>query len=258
MNIINKEDIDFRKLIKLKCRANNESRLYHNDDELYKIYKGLLRNELRRKNKKIELLSDGANIDNVILPKDKIMSENILSGYSMDYVKGSLILFEFAKRSKNVNDFLRVIYEVSLTLRKIHNDPRNIVVGDLSFSNIIFDKEFNHYFVDFDSVKIDDIPSDTISFLMDDYTKIRGMYRFKVSKETDIFSLMLCTLHTIFGEEIDKISMYDYDLVAERVETLKNIRNIVIEMKKYNRYIPEVPYMDDIIKLPSKQRIKTK
>lgn len=256
MDIIRRDDIDFSKLQKLKCRANSESNLYSDEEILYKMFKGLTPIGLRRKERKIELLGEGQQIDNVIMPNSKVIDGNLMFGYGMDYIKDSLILFEFAKRNKNINDFLRLIYDVSLTLRKIHEDPRNIAVGDLSFSNIIFDKNYRHYFVDFDGCMIDDFPSEKISFLLADYTKVRGMYRFSVDKNTDIFSLMLCTLHTIFGEEIDKVSMYDYDFVSERVETLKNIREFVVEMKKHNNFIPEVPYMDEVIKVPSKKRIK--
>lgn len=258
MDIIRKADINFNNLKKLKCRANSESDLYTDGESLYKMFKRMTSEELRRKERKIELLADGDKIENIIFPERKIVNGNLISGYSMDYVKDSLILFEFAKKSKRINDFLRVIYDVSLTLRKIHNDPRNIVVGDLSFSNVIFDKDFNHYFVDFDGTMIGNIPSERISFLLNDYTVLRGLYRFSVDKNSDIFSLMLCTLHTIFGIEIDKISMYDYDFVAEKNETLRNMREYVIEMKKKNNYIPSVPYMDEIIKLPSKKKVKIK
>lgn len=250
--------MDFKRLYRLKCRANSESNLYYDGENLYKIFKGLVPWQLRRKEIKIEMLGDGAKIDNVILPESKIVNGSLISGYSMRYVKESLILFEFAKRGKNINDFLRIVYEVSLTLRKIHNDPRNIVVGDLSFSNIIFDKNFNHYFVDLDGCTIGDIPSERLCFLLWDYVRYRGMYRFDVDKNSDAFSLMLCTLHTIFGVGVDNISMYDYDFVSERVETLKNMRDFVIEMKKRNNFIPEVPYMDEVIKIPSKKKIRLK
>lgn len=258
MDIIRNEDINFNNLKKLKCRANSESNLYTDGAILYKIFKELTPRKLKRKERKIELLNGGEKIDNIILPESKIINGNLISGYSMDYIKDSLILYEFTKKSKNINDFLKIIYEVSLTLRKIHNDPRDIAVGDLSFSNIIFDKNLKHYFVDMDGAMIDNIPSERISFLLNDYTILRGMYRFSIDKNSDIFSLMLCTLHTIFSIEIDKISMYDYDFVAEKNETLRNMREYVIEMKKKNNYIPSVPYMDEIIKLPSKQRIKIK
>ena len=69
---------------------------------------------------------------------------------------------------------------------------------------------------------------------------------------------MLCTLHTIFGVEIDNVSMYDYDFISERVDTLRNMREFVIEIKKRNNFIPEVPYMDEVIKIYSKKKIRLK
>ena len=257
MEVIQKETIDFSDLHKISCRANSESNLYNDGEVLYKIFKKIPYRHLRRKKEKIELLSNGIELNNVVLPKDIIVSGSLLSGYTMDYKKEAIILFEFVKRSKNINEFLKLVYNVSQTLREIHNDPRNIVVGDMSFSNVIFDKNFEHYFVDFDSCMIDGIPSDRISFLLSDYTVTRRIYNFDINKNTDRLSLILCMLHTIFAEEIDEISMYDYDYVSERVETLKNMREIVLEIKKNKKHIPEVPYVDELIKTQNKKRVKT-
>lgn len=257
MEIIRERDIDFSNLKKLKCDVNSESRLYYDEDTIYKMFKNLSFKHLRRKQKKIELLSDGAVLNSVVMPNQQILKGFVLSGYTMDYINDSLPLFEFTRRSQNVYVFLQLVRRLSLSLKEIHNDPRNIIVGDLSFSNIIFDDDFKHYFVDFDSCMIDGISSDRICFLLSDYINKRGKYRIDINENTDRLSLILCTLYTIFLKQIDEISMYDFDMVADKVEMLKNMRNIVLEIKKYGKIIPDVPYLDEIIPITKiKKQIK--
>lgn len=256
MEILRQSDINFRGLKRLKCYGGSESRLFYDEDTIYKMYKTLSHKELNRKKTKIELLADGGILEDTVMPKEEILRKNILTGFTMERIKNSLPLFDFTTRSNNLHDFIQLVRRVSLSLRKIHDDPRNIVVGDLSFCNIIFDNNFKHYFVDFDSCMIDGIPSDRICFLFDNYIKRRSIYEINIDENTDRLSLILCTLYTIFLKQVDDISMYEFDLVSEKLEALKNMREFVVEMKKYEDVVPSVPYMDEVILAPSKKRIK--
>ena len=40
--------------------------------------------------------------------------------------------------------------------------------------------------------------------------------------------------------------MYEYDKKAEQIKTLKNIRSLVLDMRKTKK-IPTVPYLDELI-----------
>lgn len=259
MEIIREEDIDFIKLKRLYCKVNSESIIFYNKTKLYKMFKELSNWQLRRKKTKIELLHDGGELKDVVMPKEQIVNGIYLSGYTMDNIKNSIPIFDFTSRSKSINEFLNLIYRVSLSLRTIHNDPRNIVVGDLSFSNIIIDENMKHYFVDFDSCMIDKIPMDRIPAILDDYTKKRNIRLREINQDTDKFCLMLSTLYTIFRKDIDHVTMTEFDEKAERVNTLKNMREIVLDIKKNGNKIPNVPYIDEVIAkstLSTKKRIK--
>ena len=243
---IDLENIDLRKLHQINSKQHLESNLFHNQEHIYKIFKDLSIYQTMKKQRKIELLKDGENLENVIMPKDELFYQNEFIGYTMEYIKNSIPLFDFNKRSKDISLFLKILLIVSKSLEKIHQDPRNILVGDLNFDNIIIDKDFNPYFVDFDSCKIKGLENEAIPAILGSYLLNRNIIKVDTTKNTDKFSLLLCTLYMIFKKHIDVVSIYQYDQKSEKIETLKNIREFILEMKK-NEKVPEVPYLHEII-----------
>ena len=215
---------------------------------------------LLRKKVKLEALSDGEPLDSAILPNKIIMDNKLLSGYIMNYIKNATPIFCFFSKNKNINAFFKLMNDVSLSLRNIHNDPRNIVIGDLSISNIIFDENMKHYFVDFDSVMIGKLNEDRVPFALERYARRCGLNKYNIDRSTDRLCLILATLFVVFNKSIEEVSMREYDEVSERIETLKNMREIVLEMKKYNALIPNFPYLDELISpsvFQNKKKIKS-
>ena len=256
MGRIDLENIDLRKLQQINSKQHLESDLFHDKEFAYKIFKDLSIYQIIKKERKMELLQDGECLPNVVMPIDKLFYQNQFRGYTMEYVKNSIPLFDFNKRSKDIGLFLKTLLIVSQSLEKIHQDPRNILVGDLNFDNIIIDKDFNPYFVDFDSCKIKELENETIPAILGSYLLNRNIIKVETTKNTDKFSLLLCTLYMIFKKHIDTVSMYQYDKKTERIETLKNIREFVLEMKKFEK-VPEVPYLHEIISSSDIQSKKT-
>lgn len=255
MEIIREKDINFKALTRIHSKTNSESRLFHDGEVLYKMYKETPLRLLNRKKHKIELLNGEDRLDNVIFPDKIILKKQVMSGCCMPYIDNATIMFYFATQSSDINVFLQLVSQISHSLRKIHNDPRNIVVGDLSFSNIIFDENMNHYFIDFDSCMIDKIPSDMISFLFDYYLNERGINYADINQNTDKLCLILNTIYTIFCKDVDSLSMYEFDSKAEKVSALKNMREIVLEIKKYGN-IPTATYIDEFIPETHKKRVR--
>lgn len=254
MEIIRERDIDFHSLKKFKCKTNSESNLFYDDNFLYKIYRRSMLGVAERKEKKIKILNDGNKLDNVIIPDKMILRRNFMSGCGMDYINNATVLFDFSTKNRSIDDFFKMIFEISLSLRKIHNDPRNIVIGDLSFSNIIFDENMRHYFIDFDSCMVGKLQADMISFLLYDYNKERSYFGYNVDCNTDRLCLVLNTLYTIFHKNIDELTMDEFDEKAEKVMVLRGMRELVLEIKRKMK-IAEVPYIDEFI---PKKEIKVK
>lgn len=243
-------DINFEKVKRIKSNYNLESNIYHNDTTAYKIFKGLSREELEIKQRKIELLGDGAELPKVVMPQNEIFSDNYFWGYTMKYINGAIPLFDIKNRSQNINLYFKIITEISKSLETIHKDPRNVVVGDLNFDNIIIDPNFNSHFIDFDSCQIDGIPNETISRALMSYFQFKGIIPKTIDKNSDKLSLLLCTLSILFNGKTTDISMKQYDKRAEQISVLKNMRSTVLEMKK-SKNIPTVPYLHEMI--PSTQ-----
>lgn len=257
MDIIDINNIDFDELEMIYDVLSNESTLYYNNNFLYKFYDYLPRNILERKEKKLFLLNDGEKIPNVVIPSALIKNNDLLYGCIMKYIKNSKSLVQY----KNSNCFIMFLYEISLTLKKIHKDPRNIVVGDLHFNNILIDKKGQHHFIDFDSCMIDGISQDSIPNSLVRYAGVRDDFDFEISPETDRLCMLLSAINSLLDKNIDSFSMYEYDKKAEKIQTLKNMRSIVLKVKNNSGGIPDVPYLSDVISIndfPAMRTIRTK
>lgn len=246
MKRIDLGDINFGKLKKIDCECHLEAILYNDNNKAYKIYYKFPKYKLERKERKIELLHNGVILPHVVMPIDKLSQGQKFKGYTMKYISDSIPLYNIKERSCDYKRLFQVLTIISKTLRTIHRDPRNILVGDLNSHNIILDRSFNPYFIDFDSCKIDGLDNETIPAILGAYIENRNIQTFKTNKNSDKLSLLLLTLDTIFEKDIDDIRMYEYDKKAEQIKTLKNIRSLVLDMRKTKK-IPTVPYLDELI-----------
>lgn len=241
MEILDIRDIDFSRLKIVDNIFASESSLYFDDRLFYKLFDNL--SNISSKKEKLLLLNDGDNISNVVIPKILINNRDILYGCAMDNIINSLALVKYS----NSDIYSYLLYNVSVTLKNIHNDPRNIVIGDFHFNNIIIDKNNNHYFVDIDSCKINGLLQDRIPSNLIKYLKNRGYYNINVSVNTDKLCMFLSIINSLFGVDIDNMSMYEYDRKAEELLLLKEIRKYMLEIKNNSNYILEIPYLCDVI-----------
>lgn len=246
MKKINLANIDLTKLPQLNDSPHLESDLYHNDEIVYKIFKNFDEYKINKKQRKIELLRDGNSLPNVLMPIDNLYFNDTFFGYTMKYIMDSITLFNFNARSKDIKIFLQILTTISKSLKEMHQDPRDIIIGDLNFDNIILDKNYNPYFCDIDSCKINGLLNETNPAIVVSYLKNRRISNIDTNRNKDRLSLLLSTLYMIFKKHIDELSIYEFDKKAEHLETLRNIRNLILEIKKYQN-IPEVPYIHELI-----------
>ena len=98
MEKIKFNDINFDSLQKLK-QQGTKGIMYKNGVTCYKILDGLYEDEKEEIYKKFIDL-DGIKIENVLLPKELIMKDGKLYGYTMDYFNNSVSLSDkFCVRS---------------------------------------------------------------------------------------------------------------------------------------------------------------
>lgn len=249
MKILDVRDIDFNSL-KMLDILSSEGSLYFDDDLFYKFYDNLTNFEC--KERKLIILNSCDNNFNAIIPHILIKNKLLTSGAAMKYVRDALSLIKY----KNNDNYISLLYDVSMTLKKIHSDPRNIVVGDLHFNNILVDQNMKHYFIDFDSCRVSGIEEDRLPNSLLSYVKSRGNFDFDVNCNTDRFCMTLSFINSFFDKFIDMLSMYDYDEKAEQIHTLKNLREYVIEIRKAYDCIPYVPYLHEIISIEDLTNVK--
>lgn len=258
MEVLDIREMDFNKLKLFDDIISTESSLYFDDELFYKFFDSFNKADVNNKRNKLLLLNDGDNSFDAVIPNILINNGNITCGCAMPNIKDAFPLFKY----RNSGIFILLLYAVSLSLKKIHNDPRNIVVGDLHFNNILVDKNGKHYFIDFDSCKIGNISQDRLPTTLMEYVNNRGKFQFDVNVETDKLAMFLSTINALFGKKIDTLSIKEYDEKAEQLYTLKNMRNYFLEVKNNGTIICDVPYMSELISINdfpgSKIKIRTR
>lgn len=246
MEEIRLTQLKIEKMNSIKSNHHIESTLYYDNDTLYKIFKKDLNSgDLKNKKTKVEILAAGPPLPTVVMPIDQIYYNRHFSGYTMKYISNATDLYNFDIKS-NPQMFLNILLTISKSLEEIHKDARKIIIGDLSFNNIIVDEQFNPYIVDIDSCKIVGIENETISGLFNEYLCNRKIYHTYGTPNEDRLSMLLSILYMIFRIDIDNIIMYVYDKIAERSETLQNIRSLILEIKN-SESIPYIPYFHEMI-----------
>ena len=252
MEILDIRDIDFNKLENLNI-LSSEATLHYDDKLFYKLYDNL--ENIDNKERKLLLLNDGVNDFDAVIPHILIKNKLITWGCAMDRVKDANSLIKY----KKTDIFVLLLYAVSLSLKKIHSDPRKIVVGDLHFNNILVDKNGHHYFIDFDSCMVDGIPQDRLPSSLIGYVKNRNNFEYEISCETDRLCMILSLVNSFFGKDIDSLSMNEYDEKAEQIYTLKNLRKLIVDIKNNLNGIPYTPYLHEVISIndfPGIKRIR--
>lgn len=242
MNRIKFTSINFNSLEELTMLNSSEDRMFVDNDKknLYKIY-----NLSISKNKTINLLKiEKCNpIENVIWPHTFIYQKSINKavGCIMPYILGTINLREYFQYFKDEKQLDNLVKNASNTLKNIHK--QGIVMGDVSFYNILFDSQYNHYFCDFDSIKTDDHNYDVsgvVSWHFQD-----NMDNVTIDENFDRFSMLLSYLDLIFEDDIENVCEYDYDAKSEVFPILKDSKRLVLELKNKKKDIPNIPYLNE-------------
>lgn len=247
MEYISSKDIHLKKATRITSKTL-ESNIYAFDNKAYKMYKKLKFYPrimyLYQKEAKALIISE-STASQIVKPDAIIYGRRVIDGIRMDYVENTRTLYEFSRVYNDLAKYLIVGNNASLGLKEIHRDPRNIVVSDLNFFNILFDENLETYYVDADSYEVDGYPSTTNSQGFDEYCRVRGIKE-DTSQKSDRFLFMFEFLSNIFGTNIENIPTYRYDELAEQVASLKNMREYFRIIKK-SKKIPNIPYVCDLI-----------
>lgn len=190
---------------------------------------------------------DGLDLDDVLFPKKLILENDRLVGYTMQYFKNSINVFDYLTKNRFINckDIFSVVKQSSLILRKIHEN--NIIYQDLSFDNMLIDKDGNIKYSDIDGCAYEEYKSPFISILLKkflfDYKK--NSYC-NVSKNTDRISLILSFYLVTYLKELQNISKKKYASLSDNIITLQNAFSYANILLKCDN-LPLMPYIDELI-----------
>lgn len=245
MNKIKLSDINLSSLEKCKIQGTN-STVYENGDECIKIIDKLYPNEKQALYKKL-LDMDGINIDGVLMPIDLIIENDNLCGYTMRNFKNSINLNDYFASTRYVNcaDILKAIKKASLILRNIHSN--GIIYQDLSFDNILIDKEENVMFNDIDGCQYKEHKTRFVSLLL---KRLINNYRNElvyISEDIDRVSMMISMFYLMYFKEVQKLSKKEYHSLLDNIKTLENSRKYANILVDRNSIISDIPYLDELI-----------
>ena len=163
MNKIKLRDINLMALQKLKHQGTKAT-LYKSGDTCFKILDGLTDEEKEQLYQKF-LDMDVIELDDVLLPRELIMQDGKLQGYTMDYFADAVPLSKaFLVRYVDCRKLFNYVIKASKTLRMIHS--KDIICQDLSFENILVNNKGEIAFCDLDGCHYKEHISPFISALM--------------------------------------------------------------------------------------------
>lgn len=244
MEKIKFNDINFDSLQKLK-QQGTKGIMYKNGVTCYKILDGLYEDEKEEIYKKFIDL-DGIKIENVLLPKELIMKDGKLYGYTMDYFDNSVSLSDkFCVRYVNVKELFSYVYKASKILREIHKN--DIICQDLSFENILVDENGNVVFCDLDGCSYKRHFSPFISVLMENFFVNYRNEKIPLSFNLDRISMMLSFYYLIYIKEIQHLTKRQYHKLSDKIITLENARKYANVLVDKENIIGQIPYLDELI-----------
>lgn len=248
MEFIQASDINLRSAKKIS-KDTFESNVYRADKKVYKIYKKRVfwrhKNDLERKIVRVKIL-EHCNISHLVKADACIFNRaKTLHGIRMDYIENEGTMNDFFDLYNNLRCYFTVCLNASDILKEIHNSPINIVVNDFSFCNIVFNEFLETFYIDSDSYDVENCISETASNILLNFYKKRGL-PFIASQQTDKYLLLYYFLSSLFQKDIDKISDYTYDSLAEDIKTLTTLREYFQLIKK-SKFMPDLPYVGDLI-----------
>ena len=226
---------------------HSEGNLFYCKNRMYKIFKKDNERIIENKQNKIDCLLTQNKLENVVMPDKKIYRKGKFIGYEMEYMTDMVPLYDLYVFRKNLGEIINLFYRISLALRDIHNDDRNIIVSDLNDANIIIDRNLDFRIVDFDSAQIGKYAADTIYKKVYTYYLKRKGLNFVLSKNMDKLSLIFVFLSLIGIRDIDDINIEEYDNLFLKGKTLENLRDIILDLKDVQTVLNELPYFDELV-----------
>ena len=243
MEQIKLKDINLNSLKKLE-QQGTKSTIYRNGTSCIKMLDGFYEEEKDALFKKF-LDMEGLEIDNVLLPKELIVSNGKLEGYTMDYFPSVSLNSKFEVRQVDTKVLFDYVYKASKILREIHRN--GIICQDLSFENILVDDNGNVKFCDLDGCSYKDNVSPFVSLIMKRYFIDYRKEQLLLCTNLDRVGMMLSFFYIVYAKELQKLNRKSYSKLAEKSNTLEEMRKYANLLLDRSNPVPAIPYLDELI-----------
>lgn len=243
MEQIKLKDINLNSLKKLE-QQGTKSTVYRNGTSCIKMLDGFYEEEKDALFKKF-LDMEGLEIENVLLPKELIVSNGKLEGYTMDYFPSVSLNSKFEVRHVDTKVLFDYVYKASKILREIHKN--GIICQDLSFENILVDDNGNVKFCDLDGCSYKDNVSPFVSLIMKRYFIDYRKEQLLLCTNLDRVGMMLSFFFVVYAKELQKLNRKSYSKLAEKSNTLEEMRKYANLLLDRSNPVPEIPYLDELI-----------
>ena len=243
MEQIKLKDINLNSLKKLE-QQGTKSTVYRNGTSCIKMLDGFYEEEKDALFKKF-LDMEGLEIDNVLLPKELIVSNGKLEGYTMDYFPSVSLNDKFEVRQVDTKVLFDYVYKASKILREIHRN--GIICQDLSFENILVDDNGNVKFCDLDGCSYKDNVSPFVSLIMKRYFIDYRKEQILLCTNLDRVGMMLSFFFVVYAKELQKLNRKSYSKLAEKSNTLEEMRKYANLLLDRSNPVPAIPYLDELI-----------
>ena len=243
MEQIKLKDINLNSLKKLE-QQGTKSTVYRNGTSCIKLLDGFYEEEKDALFKKF-LDMEGLEIDNVLLPKELIVSNGKLEGYTMDYFPSVSLNSKFEVRQVDTKVLFDYVYKASKILREIHRN--GIICQDLSFENILVDDNGNVKFCDLDGCSYKDNVSPFVSLIMKRYFIDYRKEQILLCTNLDRVGMMLSFFYIVYAKELQKLNRKSYSKLAEKSNTLEEMRKYANLLLDRSNPVPAIPYLDELI-----------
>ena len=243
MEQIKLKDINLNSLKKLE-QQGTKSTVYRNGTSCIKMLDGFYEEEKDALFKKF-LDMEGLEIENVLLPKELIVSNGKLEGYTMDYFPSVSLNDKFEVRHVDTKVLFDYVYKASKILREIHRN--GIICQDLSFENILVDDNGNVKFCDLDGCSYKDNVSPFVSLIMKRYFIDYRKEQLLLCTNLDRVGMMLSFFYIVYAKELQKLNRKSYSKLAEKSNTLEEMRKYANALLDRSNPVPAIPYLDELI-----------
>ena len=126
---------------------SNKSNLYLYNNQIHKMFKGLVTEELESQLYYNLLIKEELD-RRIVMPNALIPDKHgIVIGYIMDYIRGMTISQKILHDDLDFDDKARLVNDFFYLLKEVHN---YLTVGDVRNSNLMIGDDKNAYMIDFD------------------------------------------------------------------------------------------------------------